>query len=120
MPISPPAAPGLQLVRLPRITVTVDCVPLREMRTGTRSPGFCVARTDCSAVIDPVGWPATLTMMSPAWMPALAAAPPGVTAATPAPAGCPLASATVCPLIPSEARPESLTLPLAISCLAIW
>jgi hypothetical protein len=34
------AAPGCQLVRLPRVTVTVDCVPLRDRRTGTWSPGL--------------------------------------------------------------------------------
>ena len=38
--------------------------------------------------------PATATMMSPARMPALAAAPPGVTLTTPTPAGWPLASIT--------------------------
>jgi hypothetical protein len=27
----------------------VDCVPLREMRTGTRSPGFCVAKASTLA-----------------------------------------------------------------------
>jgi hypothetical protein len=45
----PLAVLGRQLVRLPRVTVTVDCVPLREMRTGTRSPGFCVAKASTLA-----------------------------------------------------------------------
>jgi diacylglycerol O-acyltransferase / wax synthase len=58
-------------------------------------------------------------MMSPGWMPALAAAPPGVTLTTPTPAGCPLASATVWAAMPSDARPELLTFPVAMSCPAM-
>jgi peptidoglycan/xylan/chitin deacetylase (PgdA/CDA1 family) len=57
--------------------------------------------------------------MSPGWIPALAATPPGATETMPTPAGWPAASATVCAVMPSEARPESVTLPVAISCAAM-
>ena len=78
------------------------------MRTGTRSPGLRAASTVCRAVTEGVGRPAALTMMSPVWMPALAAAPPGATLATPTPVGCPLASATVSAVMPSDARVTAL------------
>ena len=51
--------------------------------------------------------------------PGPAAALPGETATTPTPAGWPLASATVCAAMPSEARPELPTLPVAISWAAM-
>ena len=55
-------------------------------------------------------------MTSPAAMPAFAAGPPLVTAATPVPAGVPSAPTTVLTSTPSAPRPELVTLPL----LASW
>src|SRR5713226_6418487 len=57
--------------------------------------------------------------MSPARRPAFAAASPEMTLMMPTPASWPLAVATVCALIPSDARPELVTLPVLISWLAM-
>ena len=77
----------VQLVRLPRVTRTVDSAPSRDMRACTWSPGLCAARTDCSAATDGTGWPARAVMMSPGWIPALAVAPSGLTPSDADPGG---------------------------------
>lgn len=51
-------------MRLPKATVTVKELPLRERRKGTPSPGLWRATTAYSAATDSVGWPTTLVMTS--------------------------------------------------------
>lgn len=88
--------------------VTVSSALLRVSWAGIRSPGLWTARTVCSAATEGTGWSARAVMMSPGWIPASAAGPPGVTLITPIPVGWPLVSATVCAVMPRDGRQTAL------------
>src|SRR3954469_2148598 len=98
----------------PSVTLRSWAAPPRASSTVTRASGRCAASATATSSTVGVGRPSSLTSTSARRMPARAAGPPGMTAATRTP---PVGSERSSR--PSDARPESTTRPRATSCPAI-